>query len=146
LQATNANLDDFVGLMARGILRADRGNCLPVKGRREEEDVRRRRAAGFKAWGKFRFPILPIQLRLLSRSRTIRRTAVCIEMSSSCRCHKVKRDDCVVVKGKEGFSIMRFVRLTGKRVELKTLNPEMPDRVMERETVDWIARVVWARC
>jgi phage repressor protein C with HTH and peptisase S24 domain len=59
---------------------------------------------------------------------------------------KVTRGDCVLVKGKDGFSILRFVRQTAKRVELKSLNPEMPDRVMERDGVDWIARIVWARC
>jgi phage repressor protein C with HTH and peptisase S24 domain len=50
------------------------------------------------------------------------------------------------VKGKEGVTVARFVRQTSKRLELKSLNPDMPDRVMEREAVDWVARIVWARC
>jgi phage repressor protein C with HTH and peptisase S24 domain len=59
---------------------------------------------------------------------------------------KVARDDLVVVKGKDGCSVMRFVRQTAKRLELKSLNPDLPDRVVERGAVDWIARIVWTRC
>ena len=40
---------------------------------------------------------------------------------------------------------MRFVRQTSKRVELKSLNPSLPDRVLDRGRVDWVARIVFVR-
>jgi phage repressor protein C with HTH and peptisase S24 domain len=35
-------------------------------------------------------------------------------------------------------------RRTGKVLELASLNPEHPDRMLDAEEVAWIARVVWA--
>jgi phage repressor protein C with HTH and peptisase S24 domain len=58
---------------------------------------------------------------------------------------EVRRNDRVVVKAADGIVVMRFVRQTSKRVELKSLNPSLPDRVLERDAVAWVARVVWAR-
>jgi phage repressor protein C with HTH and peptisase S24 domain len=57
----------------------------------------------------------------------------------------LRRDDRVVVKAKDGCSVMRFVRQTAKRVELKSLNPSLPDRVLDRDLVDWVVRIVLVR-
>jgi phage repressor protein C with HTH and peptisase S24 domain len=148
LDATGASLDDFVALMSRGGLRGTKP--LPLM---KLKDAAKKRAfdkegrpAG-NAWGKFAFPDLDD------------RTAFALEISNDgaapvfqigdvvvvSPAAKVRRNDCVVVRGKDGCSVMRFVRQTAKRVELKSLNPDLPDRVVERDTVDWIARVVWAR-
>ncbi len=150
LQATSANLDDFVGLMARG--NSSRGSrqlpFLKLKDAAKKKLFDGEGRPVSKGWGKLTFPDLAdtgafaLEITNDSAAPLFRIGDVVIVSPAA----KVKRDDCVVIKSKEGFSIMRFVRQTGKRVELKALNPEMPDRVMERDTVDWIARVVWARC
>ncbi len=37
-----------------------------------------------------------------------------------------------------------FKRKTTKSLELKSLNPEHPDRTLPSEEVLWVARIVWA--
>lgn len=150
LQATGANLDDFVGLMARG--NSSRGSRqLPFM---KLKDAAKKKAFDgegrpvSKVWGKLAFPDLSDDAAFaLEITNDGAAPLFCIgTVVIVAPGAKVKRDDCVVVKSKEGVAVMRFVRQTAKRVELKSLNPQMPDRVMERETVDWVARVVWVRC
>lgn len=150
LQATASNLDDFVGLMARG--NSSRGSrqlpYLKLKDAAKKKIFDGDGRPVSKAWGKLAFPDLTddaaFALEITNDSAApLFQIGDVIVVSPAA---KVKRDDLVVMKGKDGVAVMRFVRQTMKRLELKALNPEMPDRVMERETVDWIARVVWARC
>ena len=37
-----------------------------------------------------------------------------------------------------------LVRMSGKAVELRSLNPDFGDRTLERQQVAWVARIVWA--
>ena len=56
-----------------------------------------------------------------------------------------RRGDRVVVKTAEGEVMAKeLARITVNRVELKSLNPEYPGRVLERRDVAWIARILWA--
>ncbi len=56
-----------------------------------------------------------------------------------------RRGDRVVVKTRQGEVMAKMMRRrTAQRLELKSLNPEHPDRVLAAEEVDWIARIVWA--
>ncbi|MBM3555684.1 MAG: helix-turn-helix transcriptional regulator [Alphaproteobacteria bacterium] len=56
----------------------------------------------------------------------------------------VRRGDRVVVKTTEGEVLSKeLVRRTAKRVELASLNPAHPGRVLELREVSWIARIVW---
>jgi phage repressor protein C with HTH and peptisase S24 domain len=56
-----------------------------------------------------------------------------------------RRGDRVVVKTRDGEVMAKeLVRLTGKSVELRSLNPEHPPRTLDRKDVSWIARVLWA--
>jgi phage repressor protein C with HTH and peptisase S24 domain len=150
LQATGANLDDFVGLMARG--NSSRGSrqlpFLKLKDAAKKKAFDSDGRPVSKVWGKVAFPDLSDDAAFaLEITNDGAAPLFCIgDIVIVSPAAKVKRDDCVVVKSKEGVAVMRFVRQTPKRVELKSLNPEMPDRVMERETVDWVARIVWARC
>jgi phage repressor protein C with HTH and peptisase S24 domain len=57
----------------------------------------------------------------------------------------VRRDDRVLVKAKGAWLVMRFARRTAKKIELKSLNPSQPDRTFDRNTVELMARIVWAR-
>ncbi|PPD43930.1 MAG: DNA-binding protein [Methylocystis sp.] len=57
----------------------------------------------------------------------------------------VRRGDRVVVKTAAGEIMAKELkRLTGRTVELRSLNPAYPDRVIPREDVSWIARILWA--
>jgi phage repressor protein C with HTH and peptisase S24 domain len=57
----------------------------------------------------------------------------------------IRRGDRVVVKTKDGEVIAKELkRKTAKTLELKSLNPDHPDRALSTEDVLWVARIVWA--
>jgi len=57
----------------------------------------------------------------------------------------VRRGDRVVVKTTAGEVLAKELkRQTARTVELKSMNPAYPDRVLPREEVSWIARILWA--
>ncbi len=57
----------------------------------------------------------------------------------------VRPGDRVVVRTRDGEVMAKELRrLTGKTVELASLNPDYPDRSLQRRDIDWIARIVWA--
>ena len=57
----------------------------------------------------------------------------------------IRRGDRVVVRTTGGeVMVKELKRRTGKVLELASLNPEHPDRMLDAEEVAWIARVVWA--
>jgi len=56
-----------------------------------------------------------------------------------------RRGDRVVVKTKNGEVLAKELkRVTGKIIELKSLNPDYPDRTIELENIDWMSRIVWS--
>ena len=58
----------------------------------------------------------------------------------------VRRGDRVVVRTKGGEVMAKELkRKTQRTVELLSLNPEHPDRVLPLGEIDWMARVIWAR-
>ena len=150
LQATNANLDDFVGLMSRG--NSSRGSrqlpFLKLKDAAKKKTFDGNGRPVSKIWGKFKFPDLSddgafaIEITNDSAAPLFHIGDVVVASPAA----KVKRDDCVIVKGKDGCSVMRFVRQTAKRVELKSLNPDLPNRIVDRGAVESVARIVWVRC
>lgn len=57
----------------------------------------------------------------------------------------VRRGDRVVVKTTGGEVMAKvLVRQTSKVLELLSLNPDHPDRVLPVSEVEWIARIIWA--
>jgi len=57
----------------------------------------------------------------------------------------IRRGDRVVVKISDGeVMVKELKRRTAKMLELASLNPAQPDRVLDADDVDWIARIVWA--
>jgi phage repressor protein C with HTH and peptisase S24 domain len=57
----------------------------------------------------------------------------------------IRRGDRVVVKTRGGEVMAKELkRKTAKTLELKSLNPEHPDRMLAAEEVLWVARIVWA--
>ena len=56
-----------------------------------------------------------------------------------------RRGDRVVVKTVDGEVMAKeLVRTSANRVELKSINPAHPDRVLQRDEVAWLARIIWA--
>ena len=56
-----------------------------------------------------------------------------------------RRGDRVVVRTLAGEVMAKEVaRITAKRLELRSLNPEHSDRSLERRDIAWIARILWA--
>ncbi|MCK5296784.1 MAG: helix-turn-helix transcriptional regulator [Alphaproteobacteria bacterium] len=56
----------------------------------------------------------------------------------------IRRGDRVVVRTSEGEVMVKELRReTAMQIELKSLNPEHPDRTIPKEKVMWIARVLW---
>ena len=58
---------------------------------------------------------------------------------------EVRKGDPVVVKNGSGCLIMKVARQTAKKIELKAFNPSMDDLMLEREKVEWMARIMWVR-
>jgi phage repressor protein C with HTH and peptisase S24 domain len=58
----------------------------------------------------------------------------------------VRKGDRVVVRTQAGeVTAKELKRRTAKTLELRSLNPEHPDRIIPMEEVAWVARVMWAR-
>lgn len=57
----------------------------------------------------------------------------------------LRRGDRVIVKTREGEIMAKILkRKTSSKYELRSLNPEHPDRWLTAEEVDWVARILWA--
>ena len=57
----------------------------------------------------------------------------------------VRRGDRVVVKTKAGEVLAKELkRRSLKAVELKSINPDHPDRSFDVKDIDWIARIMWS--
>jgi phage repressor protein C with HTH and peptisase S24 domain len=58
---------------------------------------------------------------------------------------QVRRNDRVVVRTREGEVMAKvLLRQSPRSIELMSLNPEHPNRMLELSDVDWIARIIWA--
>jgi phage repressor protein C with HTH and peptisase S24 domain len=57
----------------------------------------------------------------------------------------VRRGDRVVVKTVSGEIMAKELkRQTARTIELRSVNPAYPDRVIAREEISWMARILWA--
>lgn len=57
----------------------------------------------------------------------------------------VRRGDRVIARTRDGEVMCKvFVRRTDQALELASLNPTYPHRILKAEEVDWVARIVWA--
>ncbi len=56
----------------------------------------------------------------------------------------IRRGDRVVVKTKVGEVMAKELRrMTSRVIELKSLNPDYENRILEKDEVLWIARIIW---
>lgn len=57
----------------------------------------------------------------------------------------IRRGDRVVVKTKDGEVMAKELsRQSARKIELSSLNRSHPDRSLDVDEIDWIARIVWA--
>ncbi len=57
----------------------------------------------------------------------------------------VRRGDRVIVRTKSGEVLaQQLARKTAHKVELASLNPDLPDRTLDVEDIAWIGRIIWA--
>jgi phage repressor protein C with HTH and peptisase S24 domain len=151
LQVTGASLDEFVGMASRRTVKpAEMSRLLPflkLKDAAKKNAFDEMGRPSGKAWDQLAFPELSDEnafaLEISSDGAApVFRTGDVVIVSPSA---ELRRDDRVVIKSREGCSVMRFVRQTAHRVELKSLNPSLPDLVLARDAVEWIARVVFVK-
>ncbi|TCR60841.1 helix-turn-helix transcriptional regulator [Bosea sp. BK604] len=147
LAATGASLDEFIGVMRRGAAPAQ---TIPLIGFAQAG------SGGFfddgglpvgESWDEVAFPGVPDEkayaLEIAGDSMLpLYRDGDTIIVSPTAA---VRRGDRVVVKTTEGEVLAKQLkRETAKTIELASLNPERPDRVLARSEIAFMARVIWA--
>jgi phage repressor protein C with HTH and peptisase S24 domain len=147
LQATNASLDEFMGLLTS---RSDAARRIPLIGLAQAGDGGFFDDAGFPAgagWDEIVFPNVvdenayALEIAGDSMLPAYRDGDVVIVSPNS----PVRRGDRIVVKTRDGEVLAKELkRRTAKTIELRSINPEHPDRSFEAKDVQWVARIVWA--
>jgi phage repressor protein C with HTH and peptisase S24 domain len=147
LQATGASLDEFMGLISA---RAESARRIPLIGLAQAGDGGFFDDAGFPAgggWDEIVFPNVAdenayaLEISGDSMLPAYRDGDVVIVSPNS----PVRRGDRVVVKSREGEVLAKELkRRTARTIELRSINPEHPDRTFDADQVAWIARIVWA--
>jgi phage repressor protein C with HTH and peptisase S24 domain len=150
LVVTGASIEDFVALLSRGGARAP-SRMVPFL---KLKDLAKKKAfdgegkLALKAWERVSFPDLnddtafAVEVTGDAAAPVFRDGDVVVVSPAA----ELNKDDRVLVKTKDGWALMRLVRRTAKKIELKPLNDASDGGgVFGRASVEWIARVVWAR-
>jgi phage repressor protein C with HTH and peptisase S24 domain len=147
LHATSATLDEFMGLLTS---RPESARRIPLIGMAQAGDGGFFDDAGFPAgagWDEIVFPHIAdenayaLEISGESMLPAYRDGDVVIVSPNS----PVRRGDRVVMKTREGEVLAKELkRRTAKTIELRSINPEHPDRSFDVKDVQWIARIVWA--
>jgi phage repressor protein C with HTH and peptisase S24 domain len=57
----------------------------------------------------------------------------------------IRKGDRVVVRTRAGEVMAKLLaRRSTRQLELKSVNPEHPDRILPTSEIDWVARILWA--
>ncbi len=148
LTATGATLDQFVALISEQT--HPPAEAVPLLGFAEAGAGGYFDDGGFpagKGWDEIPFPAVEDEnayaLEISGESmHPAYRDGTIIIVSPAA---PIRRGDRVVVKTKLGEIMAKELkRKTAKTLELKSLNPEHPDRTFTAEDVLWVARIVWA--
>lgn len=150
LVATGASLDEFIALVAKSGRKVIRERAIPLIGFAEAG------AGGFfddsglpqgDGWDEVQFPDISDErvyaLEINGDSMLpLYRDGDTIIVSPTA---PVRRGDRVVVRTVDGEVMAKELkRKTLKTVELASLNPDHPERVLQLSEVSFIARVIWA--
>jgi phage repressor protein C with HTH and peptisase S24 domain len=148
LAATGASIDQFVALISESA--RPPAEAVPLIGFAEAGVGGYFDDGGFpngKGWDEIPFPavddehIYALEISGESMHPAYRDGTVIIVSPAA----PIRRGDRVVVKTKDGEVMAKELkRKTTKSLELKSLNPEHPDRTLVSEDVVWVARIVWA--
>jgi phage repressor protein C with HTH and peptisase S24 domain len=150
LAATGANLDEFISLVASIGRQAVRQRTIPLIGFAQAGTGGVFDDNGLPSgngWDKVAFPDISDErvfaLGINGESMMpLYRDGDTIVVSPAA---PVRRGDRVVVRTIDGEVMAKELkRKTLKTVELASLNPEHPDRVLQLSEVSFIARVIWA--
>lgn len=149
LEATGASMSEFLALMETRVSAAKR-RPLPLIG------LAQAGAGGFfddggfpvgAGWEEVHFPDVAddhaYALEISGDSMTpLYRDGDIVIVSPGA---PVRRGDRVVVKTNDGEVLAKELkRQTAKTIELKSLNPEHPDRTFSTDQVAWMARILWS--
>lgn len=150
LAATGASLDEFLRLVEPD--EGPAGSTVPLigmaqagAGRVFTEDGM---PTGGPGWEEIEFPDLPNErvfaLEVSGDSMLpLYRDGDILIVSPTAG---VRKGDRVVVRTTAGeVTAKELKRRTAKSIELRSLNPDHPDRVIPMADVAWLARVMWAR-
>jgi Predicted transcriptional regulator len=162
LQATNATLDEFLGLVQGEAVMAfgglPEGAFAPQHGSIPLLGFAQAGAGGFfddggfpagQGWDVVDFPtsaanrpgVYALEVQGDSMLPLYRDGDILIVEPGA----QVRRGDRVVVKTREGEVMAKVLhRHTARVVELVSLNPEHPNRTFETSEIDWMARIIWA--
>ena len=148
LAATGATLDQFVALISESA--HPPAEAVPLIGFAEAGVGGYFDDGGFpngKGWDEIPFPavddehVYALEISGESMHPAYRDGTVIIVSPAA----PIRRGDRVVVKTRDGEVMAKELkRKTTKSLELKSLNPEHPDRMLASEDVIWVARIVWA--
>ena len=100
-----------------------------------------------KAWDKFSFPdfgddkAFALEISNDGAAPVFRNGHIVVVSPSA----ELRKGDPVVIKNGDGCQVMRLTRQTTKKVELKSFSGQMEDHVLDRDDVEWMARIVWVR-
>lgn len=153
LEATNENFDAFlagggayVQMQTPGVMRS----FVPLLGLGQAGSGGFFDSAGFpqgQGWDEVAFPSSPedgsyaLEVSGDSMSPLYRDGDIIVVSPTA----QMRRGDRVVVRTKEGEVLVKVLyRQTGKTVELHSLNPAHPPRVLDMKDVEGIGRIVWA--
>jgi phage repressor protein C with HTH and peptisase S24 domain len=147
LAATGTSVEIFVSLIADSTGAAQ---AVPLIGFAEAGDGGYFDDGGFpvgKGWDEIAFPAIndehayALEISGDSMLPAYRDGDVIIVSPAA----PARRGDRVVVRTKDGEVLAKELkRQTNKVIELKSLNPNHPERTLALEDVLWIARIVWA--
>ncbi len=147
LEATGATLEEFAALAAG---RAEIGRPVPLLGMAQAGDNGFFDDAGFPVgtgWEQVSFPGAPGEgvyaLEISGDSmEPVYRDGDRIIVSPG---QEVRKGDRVVVKtvGEEVMA-KELGRVTARKIELISLNPAYPARLIDMKDIAWVARILWA--
>lgn len=148
LQATGASLDDFLALVSASGGATRRRRPLIGLGQAGEEGLFD--AAGFavgRGWDEIDIladadeHAYALEISGDSMAPLYRDGDIVIVSPAA----PVRRGDRVVVKTIAGEIMAKELkRQTARSIELRSINPDYPDRVIPRDEVSWMARILWA--
>lgn len=151
LDATGADIEEFMALTREGAVTASvQMRSVPLIGMAQAGAGGYFDDAGFpvgSGWEAISFPdtrdehAYALEISGESMLPLYRDGDIVIVSPSS----SVRRGDRVVVKTRDGEVMAKVLsRRTARTVELHSLNPEHDNLALLVESIDWIARIVWA--